>query len=164
MKDRLINIEHKFAQLKNLNHSPEKSGDELVERVDLSLEFLIETDELDMIIDSSLPVRETLFDKDGNPALRELGVIALSTKAEGRAYFGRDKKDRKKFDLSVLKKIKVDPINDRRAVVTAQIRVDPGEHLVYLGHLRVEQECVFSFSGSTDKSIEKNDDQEEMNV
>src|SRR5690606_16994961 len=81
---RKISISKRQVQVKNLNFSPEKNGEELVERADVSLRILLEAEDLDAIVASRTdPASELLFDAEGHPTLTEAMTLPLELQAEG---------------------------------------------------------------------------------
>lgn len=146
------------VKVTNLNYQPEKKGkDELVPRVDLSLEMVV--DDMDLAelvrVRSGANLVKVLWDKGGNtnlldprPILFDIefaGTASLKFVNGGEAY---------SFESARLKKLHVAPQNGRQAEVTFQLRVDPGEHLDFLGDLRIAQRAMFGFSGAGDDATD----------
>lgn len=144
-----IELKGRTAKCTNLNFSPEKAGDELVERVDLSLEFLAEADDLNQLVRlADGDASEVLFDGAGNPQLLDLGLLRLEVKAEGTASINaKSARALKTFGDAVLKKISIEPMMGRKAAVKCQVRIDPTGNLEQLGKIRIDEACQFAFSG-----------------
>ena len=159
-----LTLVKRTATVTNLNFQPEKAGDELVERVDLSLEMLLEPGEINSLVRTRWQdATKVLFDDKGEPQFADVDSFRVDTKAEGTvmlAMVGAD--DEIEFDPSVLKKISVEPIIGRKANMRCQIRIDPAGHLEALGHMRIEQRCQFMFTGKRNQTQSKN--QNELNV
>lgn len=144
---RTIDLLPRSAKITNLNFSPEKAGTELVERVDLSLKFVVIDKEIEQVINAKGDPLQLLWAKDGTVMLREIKTLPIGLIAEGTFRIGIDEENLYVFDDAVLKKLKVTPHMNRQAEVTCQVRVDPGDYLADLGHIRVTENCVFSFMG-----------------
>lgn len=145
-----IELNSRTAKCTNLNFAPEKSGDELVERVDMSLEFLAEAEDLNQLVrledgDAS----EVLFGSNGHPQLLDLGLLRLDLKAEGVASISpKGTRSVKAFEGAVLKKVQVEPMIGRKASIRCQVRIDPTGRLEQLAKIRIDEQCQFAFSGA----------------
>lgn len=150
-KERLVELDLRTAKVKNLNFSPEKAGDKLVERADLSLEFLIEEADVPAVIHTRGNPLQVLWDGKGEPQLREVPILALDLRAVGTATFNmenRDEEDGMEFEDAVLKKATFEPMLGRKGTLRCQVRVDPTDRMDELAALVIEGKCAFSFSGS----------------
>lgn len=132
----------------NLNFKPEKHGDELKERADMSLEVLLEADDIDDIVDTRGNPLQALWSKTGEPNLRELDTLALAIKAEGTCSLGSVHGDTlHEFEGAVLKKVVVEPMMGHKATMRCQVRVDPTGRLEDLADLVIAEQALFAFSG-----------------
>lgn len=150
----------------NLNFSPEIAGDKLVERADLSLEVLLEKDDIPGIVLVRGNPLQVLWDKNGEPQLRELGKLALDLKIDGTARFGLasgDEEDMMSFEGAVLKKVAIEPMLGFKATMRCQVRVNPAMHLEELASLVIERKGAFSFEGHGTQASEP-DPQEKLAV
>ena len=162
--NRTIELAARTAQVTNLNFSPEKSGDNLVERVDMSIGFLTEGLDIDEIVNAKGNPLQLLWHKDGGVQFRELDKFEIKLTAEGLAQFGETDETMVEFPGAKLKKVAVTPMHDRKLGVTCQVRIDPAGHLEELGQMRINKECVFAFSGKGIASGKKKDDQQTLEV
>lgn len=133
----------------NLNFSPEKSGEELVERADLSFELMLDEQDIAQVLAVRGNALKILWDKDGELALTELPApLVLELEAEGTllvGYVGLD--EALEFEGARLKKCKLEPMYGCKATLTCQVRVDPTGQLEELGQLRVREDCMWGFVG-----------------
>lgn len=160
---RSVELKRRPATVSNLNFSPEKAGDDLVERVDLSLKFSVKDMDVDEIINAKGNPLKLLWDPDGGLMFRELEHLPITLEAEGTFEIGVDDEHMLEFEGAKLKKIKVTPFVDRQAEVKCQVRIDPTGHLEQLGHIRITEACVLAFTGyGLEKG--KNKDQAELEV
>ena len=160
---REINVGKRQVQVTNLNHSPEKAGKMLVEKVDLSLKFLLERGDLDLWIESrrNLAPSVELFDEEGNPAYPAAVEFALDMIVDGSCVIGPTggaAKDLIKFKNALLKKPHLKLIYGWKAEITVQLRIAPGGHLDQLGKIRIEGGALFSFNGES--SRDENDEEQ----
>jgi len=163
-KKRSIHLPRRQVRMTNLNFQPEKAGDALVERADLSFEVLLdETDIGQILLTRGNPLR-VLWDKDGEPVLRELDKpIALDLKLEGTLTLQEiGGVSALVFPTAVLKKCALEPMIARKATLTCQVRVDPTGMLEELGQMRIREDCSLEFDGSGES--EKDDSQGQMPV
>lgn len=160
---REIKLSKRQVKMTNLNFSPEKAGTELVERVDLSLQMILTTADLDLFLESrtELPSR-LLFDEEGNPAIPAATEFPLELQASGSCTFGpTGSKTANAFKNAVLKKCHLELMFGHQATLSCQIRVAPGGHLDELGKLVIEKQALFSFNGAAELD-EDADEQEEL--
>lgn len=169
----MVNITLRTAKVTNLNFQPERAGDDLLERVDLSLEFLLQRDEIEELLSTVSNPLKVLWHSSGNPQLRDADWIPLTCKASGKAQLGSEADGTDAvlyFQPSTLKKIKVRPVLGFNLEVTCQVRVDPTGHLEELGDIRIAEESAFAFLGEAEpaptkeRGVKADDDQEEMDV
>ena len=85
---RSLTLKLRQATVSNLNFSPEKAGDELVERVDLSISFRVLDMDVDEIINTKSNPLQLLWAKDGGLMFRELDMLSLDFEAEGTLEIG----------------------------------------------------------------------------
>lgn len=163
-RDRKIELSARTAKVTNLNFQPEKFGDELVERVDMTIAFLVEDMEIDELVNAKGNPLQLLWDRDGGVQFRELSKFEVNLKAEGLAEFGISDEHMIEFTTAVLKKVSVEPLHGRKAEISCQVRVDPTGHLEDLGQMRIDQQCVFAFSGKGVATGDKKDDQGKLDV
>jgi hypothetical protein len=164
-KPREVSLGLRTAKVKNLNFSPEKAGDKLVERADLSLEFLIEEADVPAVVFTRGNPLQVLWDGKGEPQLREVPILALDLRVVGEATFNmenRDDDDAMTFEDAVMKKATFEPMLGRKGVLRCQVRVDPTDSLEELAALVIEGKCKFSFVGAG--AAEDEDDQGKLNV
>lgn len=161
-----LTLNERTAKAKSLNFAPESHGDELVERVDLSLEFLAEQADIDaLVIVLTGTATEWLYSDDGQPVLLDVGPIAVARKFAGDLTLGENgSKESLAFEGALLKKIKLEPMIGRKAAVTAQVRFDPDGQLEALGRMVIDTTCRFSFSGARAQDAAKNNNQTQMEV
>lgn len=149
----LLNITPRHAKVTNLNDSPEKAGDDLVPKMDVSLEFMLKPNELAQFIRTrpgSRSANELFWDKRGNPVLLDVDHVEPDFIGQGKVEL-TSTKDSGSFvtaDPATLKKLKIQPIAGHEAIVRAQVRLDPTGYREELGGMRLEQACQFSFTGS----------------
>jgi hypothetical protein len=149
-KGRHVAIGRRTVAVNNMNFSPEAAGDKLVERVDLSLEVLLERDDIeDVVLTRGNPL-QVLWDKNGEPQLRELDRwLTLDLKVVGVAQLGLVKEDDEiEFEAAVLKKVRIEPMLGFKATMTCQVRVDPTDHLEELAQMVIDRKATFSFTGA----------------
>lgn len=154
------------VKVKRLNFSPEINGDELVERVEMSLELLLTDREIDMLI----PIRgheletacDKLFNNAGEPALLGVKKIPLELKLEGQAIFEFVSGESAKRFTGILKKAAIVPMLTFQATLTCQVRVDPAGYLTELAQMVIDKECVFTFEGRP--AVDEDDAQAELGV
>ncbi len=162
-RKRSLDLKLRQATVTNLNFSPEKSGKELVERVDLSITFRVLDMDIDEVLNTKGNPLDILWAKDGTLQFRELDVITLDFEAEGELEIGLTDETVLKFENAKIRKFKVFPHVDRQAEIKCQVRIDPTGALEQLGQIRIHQDCVLSFSGyGVEKG--KNKDQKELEV
>ncbi len=138
------------VKVTNLNFQPEKAGDELAERVDMSIEMLLEETDVAAIVRTTVDTpKAILWDDNGYPALLDAVRIPLNTKAWGRAVFGstRSEEDGYEYEEATLKKLVIEPMINYQAKLTCQVRIDPTGTLEELGAMRIAQSAIFSFAG-----------------
>ena len=160
---REIKLAKRQVKMTNLNFSPEKAGTELVEKVDLSMQMVLTTADLDAFLETrtKLP-SELLFDEEGNPAFPAAAAFPLELQAGGSCTFApTGAKSGNAFKNAVLKRCHLELMFGRQATLSCQIRVAPGGHLDELGKLVIEKQALFSFSGSAEPD-EDSDEQEEL--
>ena len=159
-----IKLKRREAKCTNLNYQPERAGDDLVPRVDLSLEFLLEPDEIDGLVQARGNVLQALWDKDGDPMFLHLHDFELDLVAEGQLLISHTASNEAlDFDAAKLKKIHVTPHLDRRALISCQIRIDPGTHLDELGDIRLHERCSIEYQGKPIKQKTKSGDDPDDN-
>ncbi len=160
---RSLDLKLRPATVTNLNFSPEKAGEELVERVDLSLTFRVLDMDVDEIVNTKSNPLKLLWANDGTLQFRELDMITLDFEAEGTLEIGLTDETVLVFENAKIRKFKVFPHIDRQAEIKCQVRIDPTGALEELGQIRIHQDCVLSFSGyGVQKG--KNKDQAELEV
>ncbi len=160
---RTVTLKRRPAKVTNLNFSPEKAGDDLVERVDLSLEFVVMDMDVDELLNTKSSPLKLLWTNDGAVQFRELNLLDISLEAEGTLEIGSTDELMIEFGKAKLKKIKIRPHVGRQVFVKCQVRIDPTGHLEALGQIRILQDCVLAFTGTgIDKG--KNKDQGELEV
>jgi hypothetical protein len=158
-----LTLAKRQVKVTNLNHSPEKAGKELVEKVDVSLQMELTQADLDLWVEVRQGLAsELLFDAEGNPNLPALLDFPLELQAEGRCRLQHPRGTKElDFDYAVLKKPHVELLFGRKAILSCQIRISPDGHLDELGKMRIEQAALFSFSGASVPD-EDAEDQEEL--
>lgn len=162
-KGRAVALSRRTVNVTNLNFSPEAAGDKLVERADLSLEVLLEQDDIEDIVSTRGNPLQVLWDKAGEPQLRELGKLALDLKVVGDCKLGLVNGDEPmEFEKAVLKKVTVEPMIGFKATMYCQVRVDPTGHLEDLAALVIDRKCTFAFKGAG--AAEQDDGQGKLNV
>ena len=144
---RSIELKLRPATVTNLNFSPEKAGDELVERVDLSITFRVQDKDIDEVIKTKDSPLNVLWQPSGTLMFRELNMITLDFEAEGLLEIGLVDDALIEFENAKIRKFKVFPHIDRQVEIKCQVRIDPTGFLEDLGQIRIQQGCVFSFSG-----------------
>lgn len=160
---RSVDLKRRPATFTNLNFSPEKAGDDLVERADLSLKFTVTDMDVDEIVNTKGNPLKLLWHTDGGLMFRELEHLPINLQAEGTLEIGIDDENMITFEVAKLKKIKFTPFVDRQGEVTCQVRVDPTGNLEQLGQIRITEACVIAFTGhGVEKG--KNKDQTELEV
>lgn len=164
-KAREVVLPLRTAKVRNMNFAPEKAGDKLVERADMSLEFLIEERDVPAVIHTRGNPLQVLWDGKGEPQLREVPVLSLDLRVVGEATFNmenRDEDDAMTFEDAVLKKATFEPMLGRKGTLRCQVRVDPTDKMDELAALVIEGKCAFSFAGSG--AAEDEDEQGKLNV
>ena len=160
---RSLELKLRPATVTNLNFSPEKAGDELVERVDLSITFRVLDMDVDEIVNTKGNPLKLLWANDGGLMFRELEMLTLNFEAEGMFEIGLSDDRLLTFENAKIRKFKVYPYINRQAEIKCQVRIDPTGHLEELGRIRIHQDCVLSFNGyGVDKR--KNKDQGTLEV
>lgn len=158
-------IGRRQVKVKNLNHSPEKAGVDLVEKVDLSLEMEFSQADIDLWVETRKGVAsQILFDDEGHPNLPALLDFPLDLQAEGKITLQHPRgKKLLEFDYAVLKKPHLAQAFGRKAIFSCQVRVSPDSHLSELGKIRIEQAALFSFNGSSTVD-EDSEEQESLDL
>ena len=150
---RSIDLKLRQAEFTNLNFSPEKSGDNLVERADLSLKFVVMDMEVDELVSAKGNPLKLLWHTDKTVMFREINSFALDFEAEGLLRIGFNDETTLDFENAKLKKVSISPHIGLQAEVKCQVRVDPTGNLEALGQMRIQQQCVLAFFGKgVDKS------------
>jgi hypothetical protein len=148
----------------NVNLKPERHGKDFVERVDVSIECLLQRDEITQFlktVSGETPL-DLLWDSDGNPELVELdGSFPLSLKIVGTAKIGYARDTAKEFSTATLKKISLEPLLDHKATMRAQVRVDPENHVNMLSKIQIEHAAKFGFDGIVDEKPDAGGDDEQ---
>jgi hypothetical protein len=159
-----VSLKKQQCKVTNLNFSPERNGDALVERADLSLQILLEADDIDRLIVSRRGQPSAhLFDSEGAPALPNVTSFPLDLSAEGTATLGMLKTSEKfSFKKAVLKNCSMELMHGSKATLKCQVRVDPSGALEQLGQMVIERGCVFAYTGAAD--ADEDESQEEMPV
>lgn len=160
-KARTINLKLRQCEFKNLNFQPEKAGDDLVERADLSLTFVVKDMEIDELVSAKGNPLKLLWHSDKTVMFREIKTFQVAFEAVGTLSIGINDEQVIEFDQAKLKKVKITPHVELQAEVTCQVRVDPTGNLEELGQMRISQDCVMSFTGA---EAEKDDKQEGLDV
>ncbi|MCH7801624.1 MAG: hypothetical protein IIC24_08820, partial [Chloroflexi bacterium] len=119
----------------------------LVERVDLSLTFRVLDMDVDEVINTKGNPLSLLWTKEGSLMFRELEMLTLDFEAEGTLEIGLTDETLLSFENAKIRKFKVYPYIDRQAQIKCQVRIDPTGSMEELGHIRIHQDCVFSFNG-----------------
>jgi hypothetical protein len=163
-KGRAVALSRRTVNVTNMNFSPEAAGDKLVERADLSLEVLLEEDDIEDVVHTRGNPLQVLWDKAGEPQLRELGKLALDLKVVGDCKLGLVNGDDEpmEFEKAVLKKVTIEPMIGFKATMYCQVRVDPTGHLEDLAALVIDRKCTFAFKGAG--APEKEDTQGKLDV
>lgn len=162
---RQIKLRVRPVNVSNVNLKPEKHGHELVERVDVSIAFVLHRAEIPHVLALTTPGAdpEALWYTGGEPRYSEIdGAIHLSTVYEGTARIGYANGTPVEFN-GRLKKLAIVPIMDYELEVKAQVRVDPGPkvaNIAMLSKIQVEQRCKFGFDGIVLTKPEPDDDGE----
>ena len=144
---RTLNLKLRQAKVTNLNFSPEKAGEELVERVDLSVTFTVLDLDIPEVLNAKSNPLKLLWETDGTLAFRELEMVTLDFEAEGELRIGFNDESLTVFENAKIKKFKVFPHIDRQAQIKCQVRVDPTGNLERLGQIRINEDCVLQFEG-----------------
>lgn len=162
---RKISISKRQVQVKNLNFSPEKNGEELVERADVSLRILLEAEDLDAVVASRTdPASELLFDAEGHPTLTEAMTLPLELQAEGTLTLGSTKANTSlKFKRAKLKGCKVRLMFGHKGELACQIRVDPSGAMEALAQLVIDKGAILTFLGESE-AAEDDDGQQDLDV
>lgn len=160
-KARKINLKLRQCDFKNLNFQPEKAGEELVERADLSLVFRVKDMEIDELVSAKGNPLQLLWHKDKTVMFRDIKTLEVGIEAEGTLSIGISDEHMIEFDNAKLKKVKITPHVELQAEIKCQVRVDPTGNLEELGQMRITEDCVMSFTGA---EAEKDDKQEALEV
>lgn len=162
---RKISISKRQVQVKNLNFSPEKNGEELVERADLSVRILLEEADLDALVQSKTdPSSTLLFDSEGHPALPECMLLPLDLQAAGALVLGSVKENVSlKFKSAKLKKCSVRLMFGPKAELACQFRVDPSGALEALAQLVISKAAILTFTGEAELP-DDDDGQQDMDL
>ena len=151
-----IALAKRQVRVTNLNFSPERNGEEKVARVDLSIEVLLEPEDIAQFL---ITDREpNLVDKgviasiwdNGVPMFSGMTSMVLLTKVVGFSRLGlvtAKAKDMVEFENTVLKKCRLELMLNEKAKLIAQIRVEPTGRLELLENLVIREEAQFSFNG-----------------
>lgn len=162
---RKVSISKRQVKVTNLNFSPEKNGEELVERADLSVRILLEQDDLDALIDSKTdPASTLLFDAEGHPALPGASSFPLDLQADGQLVLASTKENVSlKFKTAKLKKCGITLMFGPKAELACQFRLDPSGALEALAQLVIAKAAVLTFAGDAEAS-DNNDGQGNLDV
>ncbi len=158
-KNRVVNLARRPATLSNLNLSPEKSGDDLVDRVDLSLKFNVKDNDIDQLIASARPLKDVFWDGEGDLIMDNIGPIISGIETEGTVEIGTSVSNMLTFEGAKLKKLKVQVFIEHQAEAKCQIRIDPTGHHEELAEMRLAQDVVITYQGKG-----KDDSQGELTV
>lgn len=150
-KRELVNFTRRQCNVTNLNYAPEKSGQDLVEAVDLAIDVLLEDLDLDALVRvrNGVNVLKTLWDAKGNIALLDVTQLPIDFKAVGKATLAQvtDEKDIA-FDGAVWTFKRIEPLNGFKATLKCSLRIHPGGHLEELGRMRLRETAMFGFTGA----------------
>jgi hypothetical protein len=156
---REISIPVRQARLRNLNSKPENHGNEKQPRNDLSIEFTLNKDQAESIIDFDGNI-ESLWNKNGEPRFREVvDTLPLSFKARGVAKLGPARDDTAEFDAT-LKKVSVLLMPENKLSVFAQLRIDPTGHTEWLTRAECAGSIKFGFKGKVLVKTAADDDED----
>lgn len=144
-----IELKKRTAKCTNMNFKPETHGDEKVERVDLSLEFLMTPDELQHLLQPhDGDASELLWDRD-DLMFPTVARLVLDIKGEGNAMVGtKNAREPKLYEGATLKKITIEPLIGQNSTVRCQVRIDPTGRLEELGKIVLDDSCQFGFNGT----------------
>lgn len=143
-----IELKKRTAKCTNMNFKPETHGDEKVERVDLSLEFLMSADELDALLTPHSAEAGALLWSGDDLMFPTLARLVLDIKGEGVATIGtKNAREPKAYDEATIKKLTVEPMIGKNATVRCQVRIDPTGRLEELGKIVLDDSCQFGFAG-----------------
>lgn len=153
----LINLSKRQVNVTNLNFSPERNGEDKVARIDLSMEVLLEADDIPQflmgdraadMVDGA--IISELWDEEGTPRLPGVSDIRLCTKVAGYARIGSAKgkaKDMIEFKNGVLKKCILELMLAHKAKLRCQVRVDPTGYLNEIEQMVIAETAQFAFTG-----------------
>lgn len=158
---RTVSLKLRQATISNLNLKPEKHGDDLQPRVDISLKFVIKDKEIDELVSAKGNPLQLLWHKDKTVMFREIKSFDIDFEAMGTLIIGVTDEFTVEFETAKLKKIVITPFIELQAEIKCQVRVDPTGHLEALEEMLIQQDCVFSFSGT---EAEKDNTQQNMEV
>lgn len=149
----LVNITSRHAKVLHLNDSPEKSGDQLDPKMDVSLEFILEPGELAQFVRTRTGSRtadDMFWDKQGEPCLLDVEEVEPDFVCIGKVELTSTSNpdDFAESGDATLKKCRFKPITGRKCIARAQVRLDPTSYREILGAMRLAQECKLSFTGS----------------
>ncbi len=146
---RSIILKLRQAEFTNLNFQPEKAGkDQLVERADLSLIFVVKDMEIDELVSAKGNPLKLLWHTDKTVMFREIKSFAVDFEAEGTLTIGISDEHTIAFENAKLKKVRITPHIELQAEIKCQVRIDPTGNLEALGQMRIHQDCVVAFSGT----------------
>lgn len=158
---RKINLELRQAKISNLNLKPEKHGQDLQPRIDISVGFVVKDMEIDELISCKGNPLKLLWHKDKTVMFREIKSFDVDFEAVGTLTIGVTDEHTVEFENAKLKKIEITPFIELQAGVKCQIRVDPTGHLEALDEMLIQQDCLVAFSGA---EADKQDSQKKLDV
>ena len=158
---RTVNLTVRQATISNLNLKPEKHGDELQARVDISLKFVIKDMEIDELISAKGNPLQLFWHKDKTVMFPDIKNFEVAFEATGTLIIGVSDLHTVEFENAKLKKITITPFIELQAGVTCQVRVDPPGNLEALDEMLITQDVVFSFAGT---EADKDDSQQNLDV
>lgn len=168
----VINLAAREVNVTNLNFSPERHGEEKVARVDLSLEVILEPDDVaQFLITDRVPdmldgaAIHQIWDDQGIPRLTGAGKIHSGAISEGFCRLSRvGSKKLIEFENAVLSKVTLELMTAWKCRMWVKVRLDPTGQLDLLETLTLKGVGVFAFSGVTPTKKEGDDGQQQLAV
>ena len=160
----LIQLSKRTAKVTNLNVKPERHGDELEKRVDVSLEIVVNDAEIGMLVRTRWDdAAKVLWDDKGHPQFLDIEELYVDRVIEGECVLGiHNHEETLTFEGATLKKIRMRPLLGRSASLAFQVRIDPTGCSEELLDMQADERCVFAFAAAEEEAKAGNEKQQAL--
>lgn len=160
----LIQLSKRTAKVTNLNVKPERHGDELEKRVDISLEIVVDHAEIGLLVRTRWDdAAKVLWDDKGHPQFLDIEELYVDRVIEGECVLGIHNHDATlTFEEATMKKIRLRQMLNRQASLAFQVRIDPTGCSEELLDMQADERCVFAFTASAETPTSENEKQQAL--